>query len=147
MKTMIQLFRETWEKKKLRGWEYVYILVDLHGVIIPPGCHNHDNLQFVSAYAEESLQYLSNQKDVKLILWTSSFKDEVDKVLQWLEKRNIYFDFVNENPMEKNNEYADFSKKFYTNIILDDKSGFETDDWFVIWHWIHYTHQNNSESV
>lgn len=136
MKPIFQLFEDIWVKKEEKNWDYVYIMVDLHGVILKPNYHSETNFEFVSEYAEQCLSYLSNQEDVKLILWTSSFESEIKNVLVWLKKYGISFAFVNENPLEKNTEYADFSKKLYFSIGLDDKFGFEPNDWREINRWI-----------
>ena len=45
----------------------------------------------------------------------------------------IKFDYINENPLEVNSELSDFSKKFYFNILLDDKAGFyPKEDWQIV---------------
>lgn len=136
MKTVGDLFTDVWRKKDERGWDCVYIMVDLHNVILPSNYHKGNDLQFISPFAEKCLQYLSKKDDVRLILWTSSYPDEVDNVLEWLEKADINFSYVNINPLEKSTEYADFSEKPYFNILLDDKAGFEGNDWKEIWQWI-----------
>lgn len=139
MKTIHQLFKDTWEKKALRGWDYVYVMVDLHGVIVPSNFHRTDSFEFVSNHAKLGLQTLSKRSDVKLILWSSSHEVEINAIRKWLFDNNIHFDYINENPNEANTEYADFSKKPYFSILLDDKAGFEAIDWetvvtFFKWH-------------
>ena len=136
MKTITDLFDEAWKKKEQRGWELVYIMVDLHGVVLPPNYHKHNDLQFISPHAEECLRYLTEQEDVCLILWSSSHVEEILNVRQWLAHRRVFFSFVNENPLEKNTEYADFTKKPYFSIVLDDKAGFEPDDWEDVEVWM-----------
>lgn len=136
MKTVFDLFTDTWRKKEERGWDYVYIMIDLHGVILPSNYHSVNDLQFIHPYTKKDLEYLSDQEDIKLILWTSSYVKEVAAVTSWLANQKIYFDYVNENPDEKNNGYADFSKKPYFSILLDDKSGFTENDWDDINVWI-----------
>lgn len=40
---------------------------------------------------------------------------------------------VNSNPDEKDTKTGDFSKKFYFNILLDDRAGFQPEtDWLEI---------------
>lgn len=136
MKTISKLFREAWEKKESRKWQYVYIMVDLHGVILPSNYHSSNDLRFIDSYAKECLQYLSQQDDIILILWSSSYEFEITNVRRWLAKEGILFDFVNENPLELNTDYADFSKKPYFSIVLDDKGGFEPSDWYYLSQWI-----------
>jgi hypothetical protein len=79
------------------------------------------------------LQNWSKRKDISLIMWTSSHVIPTSKVLDGLEKNGIHFAYVNENPECPNTELCDFRKKFYFNIGIDDKFGFEGDkDWFLI---------------
>lgn len=130
MKTISQLFDEAWKKKEERGWQHVYIMVDLHGVVLKPNYHASNDLKFAHADAASVLSYLSKQKDVILILWTSSHESEIQNVLKWLRLWGIHFKFVNENPLERDTEYASFAKKPYFSIVLDDKAGFDSDhDW------------------
>ena len=137
MKTITQLFNDAWEKKEKRKWEYVYIMVDLHGVVLPSNYHSYNDLQFTNPHAEEVLRYLSNQDDIILIMWTSSHESEISVVRLWLMRKDIGFSYVNQNPLEKNTEYADFSQKPYFSIVLDDKAGFDPDvDWQELSTWI-----------
>ncbi len=137
MKTITQLFNEAWKKKEKRGWQYVYIMVDLHGVVLPSNYHSSNDLRFINSYAEKCLRYLSDADDVILILWSSSHETEIEAVRLWLLQKDIGFNYVNENPLEKNTNYADFSKKPYFSIVLDDKAGFDPDvDWQELATWI-----------
>jgi hypothetical protein len=136
MKTISKLFTEAWEKKERKMWQYVYIMVDLHGVVLPSNYHSTNDLMFIDPYVKECLQYLSQQEDVILILWSSSHEEEIFKVKGWLATHKIAFKFVNENPIEDDTDYADFSEKFYFSIGLDDKFGFEPSDWKELSRWI-----------
>lgn len=136
MKSISKLFDEAWEKKIQRKWDYVYIMVDLHGVILPSNYHSSNDLRFIDPHVEECLTYLSKQLDVVLIIWSSSHLKEVGHVLKWLEDCGIHFCYVNENPLEADTKYADFSKKPYFSILLDDKAGFEPSDWEELSGWI-----------
>ncbi len=136
MKSAYNLFKDAWRKKTLRGWKYVYIMVDLHGVVLESTYNKKNDLEFISPFVKECLQYLSLQEDVKLILWTSSHQSEIENVRKWLDECGIIFDYVNENPDEKNTEYADFSAKPYFSIVLDDKAGWEASDWECVHNWI-----------
>jgi 2-methylcitrate dehydratase PrpD len=93
-------------------------------------------LKFTDLSTPTVLSYLSAQDDVILILWSSSHETEIAKVREWLETFKINIQFINENPLEDNTEYADFSKKFYFNVILDDKAGFDPSvDWLELENW------------
>lgn len=144
MKSIGQLFEEAWDKKNQRGWEFVYIMVDLHGVVLPSNYHKETDLQFISPYAQMCLKWLSNQKDVILILWSSSHETEILRVRQLLQKNGVWMSYVNENPIEHNTDYADFSKKPYFSVVLDDKAGFEPSDWRKLADWIAIKEQRES---
>jgi hypothetical protein len=50
-----------------------------------------------------------------------------------MDKHDLQFHYVNHNPECPSDELCDFSKKFYMNILLDDKAGFDaTTDWLEI---------------
>ena len=115
--------------KVARGWHTLYVMVDAHGTIVKP---YHDKLEFYAG-SLEVLKWFSDRSDFKLILWTSSHEKEIGELVAVLKDNGITVDFVNENPLEKNSKLACFDRKFYFNIILDDKAGFEPEiDWSLI---------------
>lgn len=119
--------------KKRRNWEKLFVCVDVHDVILE-GKYNLMNEG--ASYMPNSLKVLwnwSQRSDISLILWSSSHITPTAKVLDDLAKHGVYFDYVNSNPECQNTTLCDFSKKFYFNILLDDKAGFEgATDWFLI---------------
>ena len=121
--------------KKERGWDTLYVSVDLHGTIIPSGKTLNDiedNTQFYP-HAQEVLQKLSERKDIVLILWSSIPRERVVKVLAWLKENGVNFKYFNENPEAKSTSRSCFESKFYFNILLDDRAGFEPEtDWLAI---------------
>ena len=119
----------TFQLKKERGWDTLYVAVDLHGTLVKP---YHDKIEFYD-YAPDVISWFNNRPDFKVILWTSSHPKEIAEFLKLAEEFCLRFDFVNENPLEKNRGFACFDQKFYFNILLDDKAGFvgET-DWPLI---------------
>lgn len=125
--------KKTFEQKTTRNWDTLYVLLDVHGTIIPNSWHFKNDFRFISPDCQEVLQWFSNRKDFRLILWTSSHTDEIAKIIEWLEEQGIIIDFVNANPECENTDYADFRKKPYFNILIDDKSGFSPEtDWAEI---------------
>jgi hypothetical protein len=119
--------------KKRRNWEKLFVLVDVHDVILE-GKYNLMNEG--ASYMPNALNVLRNwskREDMVLILWTSSHVAPTAKVLDGLTKEGVHIDYVNENPECPNTELCDFRKKMYFNILLDDKAGFfgET-DWILI---------------
>jgi hypothetical protein len=109
-----------------RKWDTIYVVVDAHGTMIRP---YHETIEFYTD-AIEVLRWMTRRKDIKLIMWTSSHIEDIVKIFEAAEKLGIYFDLVNGNNFEKDSKQACFSKKFYFNILLDDKAGFEPEtDW------------------
>jgi len=120
--------------KKERGWDTIFIAIDVHGVIIE-GKYNLMNEG--ASYMPNCLNVLrnwSNRKDVTLILWTCSKADPTDQLLLDLENTGIHFKYMNENPECPNTDLCDFDRKFYFNILLEDKAGFDGlgGDWFLV---------------
>jgi hypothetical protein len=131
LKRSIQI---AYENKLARGWDRTYWAIDLHGTICPGGYYLND-LENQSFYpmAEEALKTLTADPELILILWTCSHEPYIEGYLKWFKKHGIKFDFINSNLECLPNEFQDFSKKFYCNVILDDKAGFNPlSDWQTV---------------
>ena len=125
--------KRTFAQKTARNWDTLYVLIDVHGVIIPGSWHKTNEFRFISEDCIEVLQWFSKRSDFRIILWTSSYLAEVNKIGEWLLNQGIEVDYINCNPECKNTEYADFTYKPYFNILIDDKSGMEPEiDWLLI---------------
>lgn len=133
MKSIDTIIDEVYRKKIERKWDTIYWLVDLHDTIIK-STYVKDALNSIAYnWSLAALSMISKREDSKLILWTSSYEDYIIELVYYLKKRDITFTYINENPECKNTQSGDFSKKFYFNIILDDKAGFEPEkDWEII---------------
>jgi hypothetical protein len=119
---------KTFELKAKNNWDTLYVLLDLHGPVILS--HSHDTFQFITEDCIEVLRWFSKRKDFRIILWTSSYVSEIEDIIKWLSIYEIDVDYVNCNPECKNTKKADFHKKPYFNICIDDKAGFEPlTDW------------------
>ncbi len=120
-------------EKVKRNWDEIYVCIDVHDVILE-GKYNLMNEG--AAYFPNALRVLknwTNRKDIFLILWSSSHIAPTVKVMEDLAKEGVKFDFVNENPRCPSTALCNFGKKFYFNILLDDKAGFEgATDWLLI---------------
>lgn len=158
--------RKTFAMQKAKGWPEVYFCIDLHGTIIPSGVSLDDteDKQKFYPYSKEVLQWLCNRRDIITILWSSTPPERLPKVKEWFQENGIVFSYINENPHAKNTIRSDFSKKFYMNVILDDRAGFEPEtDWKRImdelidigeWHrtdkavtWWYYAKVRNSSGL
>lgn len=121
--------------KKERKWNRLYWCVDLHDTVFKGSYARNQKVDFYYPNAMEVLHYLSmHSNENVLIAYTSSYDDVIDNLLEELyEDYGVTFKYVNENPEYNSTDYADFSKKFYFNILLDDKAGFEGEkDWSLV---------------
>jgi hypothetical protein len=127
-----KMFENSFKKE----WYETYWAIDLHGTIIKPTYKDPSWPAEYYPYAKLAMQLLSKRPDIKLILWTSSFPSEIEEYLKLLEKDEIHFDAVNENPgiSSNNGNFGYYEKKFYFNILLDDKAGFNPEkEWKEIY--------------
>ena len=131
MKTWKHIIESTLNQKSVRGWDKLYWSIDLHDTVIT-GKYNKFNLGAeLYPYAKETLEFLYKSETHRTILWTSSYNDAI---LDLCKRFGLNFHYFNENPECPNGELCDFSKKFYFNFLIDDKSGFDGNvDWEEIY--------------
>ena len=125
-------FQKKADRNTGNEWEYpMYWAIDLHDVIIPGTYTRNNDDREISATAIEVLRYLTNKDNMCLILFTSSYEDSVQDILDWLRKEyKIKFNYVNENPEVVSNGLLNVEQKMYFDILLEDKAGFEINtDW------------------
>jgi len=116
-----------------RGWDTIYICIDVHDVILEGKYNRHNVGAQYMPNALEVLRQWTKRPEVRLILWSCSYDDATKDVLAGLADQGVKFDYINENPECPDTEMCNFSKKFYFNVLLDDKAGFEgATDWHLI---------------
>ena len=118
--------------KKKRGWEKIYIAVDLHDTITWSTYKRKEGASKKVFFpdAVEALRYFSSFDSITLILYTSSFADYLSDYYEQMAEKGVHFEYLNENPECPSTDTGDFSLKFYFNVLLDDKAGFNPmSDW------------------
>lgn len=117
------------QSARKKNWDTIYIAVDIHDTIVK-GNYNTDELptEWLSD-AKEALQYLSQRKDIVLLLYTCSHPAEIEKYFKFFESNGITFKYANENPDVPNNALGCYTNKMYFNILLEDKAGFDPAEW------------------
>jgi hypothetical protein len=130
--TLIEHIKDRREKQLSGKWTNLYWCIDLHGVILPI---NREHKDIMEPYAKsiETLHHLSSLDNQKLILWTSTSNERIESVIKWFLNNDVQFDYFNKNEDCVSKEYADFSGKFYFDILLDDKAGFDPETWHDIY--------------
>jgi hypothetical protein len=115
---------------KRKGWEKTYWAFDIHGTMLLPTFQSGVlSIEFYP-YVKEVLQILTRQKDIIRILYTCSYPDEIAQYLAYFKQYDIQFDYVNENPEVCAGAYGHYERKFYFNVLFEDKAGFDPlTDW------------------
>lgn len=112
------------EYKAKRNWDKTYWFFDIHGTILKPN-YSYGNIptEFYP-YAKETLQLLSTNPEIEMILYTCSHPHEINEYVELFKKSGIKFTFINENPEVKTQPdgYGCYDKKPYMNVLFEDKS-------------------------
>jgi hypothetical protein len=121
-------------KKQDRGWGQwprMYWAIDLHDVIIPGTYTKNNEDRKLYPDAKEVLQWLSKRVDMCMILWTASHPEPTNDIVNWLrDEHGVAIDHIGKNPECPSNALCDFTNKFYFDILLEDKAGFDgMNDW------------------
>lgn len=115
---------------RLKGWNKTYWAFDIHGTILKPTFKAGVLSTEFYPYAKEALQLISRQSNIVRILYTCSYPHEVADYLKYFEGQGIHFDLVNENPDICAGAYGHYDRKFYFNVLFEDKAGFDPlTDW------------------
>jgi hypothetical protein len=113
-----------------KNWDKVYWAIDIHGTILKPNYKRNDISTEFYPFAIETLQLISKRTDIALILYTCSYPHEIEQYLALFADHSIQFDYVNQNPEIANGGYGYYQDKFYFNVLMDDKAGFDGEhDW------------------
>lgn len=121
-------FENAFERMREQRWEYIYVLIDIHGTIFESDYSSDCNYNWLGN-AKEALQMMSDRNDICLILWSGTHSDKLTKYWAYMVKNGIVFDYMNSNPEVGDTDI--YSKeKIYFNVGIDDKFGFEPEtDW------------------
>jgi len=140
----INAFKNANKRKHDRGWDTLYILLDIHGTVMK---NNWDGIAHeFYPLAIETLQEISKDPTYKIIMWTCSKEEDRKVYKKLLEDRGINIYAVNENPdTEGTLDWGDYSQKLYCNVLLDDKAGFDPDkEWQEILDYLTYEERNKN---
>lgn len=134
--SIAKAFRTANAKKEDRGWDKIYVAVDWHDTICESTYTDGVAYGFYPK-AIECLRMMSGNPQISLILYTSSYISVSEDFMRFCRHEyDINFEFFNCNHDVANTSYGDFGKKFYYDILVDDKAGFDPDeDWDILaWH-------------
>lgn len=122
------------ENAKAKGWDKTYWAFDIHGTMLKPTFKTGVVSTEFYPYAKEVMQMLTQRNDIVRILYTCSYPQEIVEYLEYFETFNIRFDYVNENPDVCAGAYGHYDRKFYFNVLFEDKAGFDPlTDWKLVY--------------
>lgn len=132
---IIKVFEAAFYRAKENNWDYIVVLVDIHDTIFKATYSKEENYEYIGK-AKDALQVMSARKDIKIILWSSTFS-KIQYILQ-LDKDNIIVDAFNRNiDGIENTEIACFDEKPYFNVGIDNAFGFDPErDWDDIYNYL-----------
>lgn len=143
---MRRLVTSTYQKMNERGWDTIYWAIDVHGTCIKP---NYSTAEIPTEFypiANRVLEQISNRPDSVIILYTCSHPHEIEQYVALFAQNNIRVKYVNENPEVPDTALGSFSQKFYFNILLEDKAGFNPyTDWIEIYYALRELDENTKE--
>lgn len=129
MHYLVKYLEKLYKLKEERGFKTLYFMIDIHNTVLVPS-YSKEEKYIYFPYAKEVLQLLSKQDDIRLIMWTSSHPDMVEKYLEHFRSEGVSFDYVNCNPEIFNDNLRCLDIKFYYDLGIDDKFGFDAiEDW------------------
>ncbi len=127
---MKKLIYKTYNIAHKRKWNKVTWAIDIHDVILGANYKAGDIPKNFLGDSKKVLQRLSKRADTTLVLFTCSHPHEIVEYLQFFKENDINFKYTNENLDCPNTAFGCFEKKFYFNILLEDKAGFDAEtDW------------------
>ncbi|MFM9837364.1 MAG: hypothetical protein ACKVOQ_03805 [Cyclobacteriaceae bacterium] len=115
---------------KEKRWEKTYWAFDIHGTLLKPNYKRDEISREFYPHAIEVMQLLTKRKDIVKILYTCSYPHEIEQYIEYFAKHGIHFDHINKNPEVADGGYGYYNDKFYFNVLMDDKAGFDGEtDW------------------
>lgn len=120
-----------------RKWDTLYWCVDVHGTVVVPNWVKDSIPLDCYPLALAALKKMKNFNKFRnvLILSTSSHPKEIGQYMEFFLEHGVEFDYVNCNPevATDKGDFGYYEDKYYFNIMLEDKAGFDPyNDWQAI---------------
>jgi len=138
---ILKWIKTMFEHAEKKQWFETYFAIDLHGTVIESDYRRNTKELIFFPYAKETLQLLTKREDIILIMYTSSYPHEIEYYKKELEKNDIIFNYINENPevSTAKGSFGYYDNKFYFNALFDDKSSFSGKDWKFLYEYFSTT--------
>lgn len=125
-----------------RNWDTIYVSLDLHGTVMESNYTDSHGKLLESAI--EPLRIISNLPEICIILYSCCYEEDYAEYMKLFMKHGIKVEYFNENPRIKNTKTGCFDKKFYYSVLIDDKAGFDPEDWRLVKDWFLFSRSFSS---
>ena len=119
--------RKAYEQLELRNWDKIYIALDIHGTVADSDYHSVSTELYRTAI--QPLREISRLPEVSIILFSCCYEENYEHYVKLLAENGIKIDGFNKNAAVQNTKTGCFDSKFYFNILIDDKAGFDPWMW------------------
>lgn len=113
-----------------RKWDKIYIALDIHGTVADSDYKKPSSRLYDIAI--EPLQIISNLPEVCIILFSCCHPEHYRSYFDLFKIYDINVKYFNCNPEVANTETGCFDRKFYYNLIFEDKGGFSPNEWPLV---------------
>jgi hypothetical protein len=119
--------KKAYEQFESRSWDKIYIALDIHGTVADADYTNNSECLYESCI--QPLQAISKLPEVCVILFSCCHPESYESYFELFNHHGIDVRYFNDNPEVENTKTGCFDRKFYYNIIFEDKAGFEPWMW------------------
>lgn len=124
--------RRAYETARSRNWDKIYWAIDLHETCIRSE-YGQGSYKWLHDGVIHALRKIASRPETIIILWSSVHAEEEQAIINFFAQEGIRVSYFNHNPEVRNTAYGNFETKFYFNVLLDDKAGFDYNtDWYAI---------------
>lgn len=132
------LFERAFALMERRDWDKITVAVDLHDTVFLPTYSTEMATEFYDL-AWDTLRLMTDREDIVMFRYSCITSQAHGFYNNFFKEKGIAL-YSPEYAMDlagvKSNEYQDFSRKPYFNVLLDDKAGFDPNrDWVHLYHY------------
>jgi len=133
---IIKAIERAYKRANEKEWDKIYWAIDLHDTCFESN-YMSGKYKLINDDVIKTLKLIQSCQESILIMWTSAHHEEWPSLWNFFNSNGIQFNYFNFNPEIGNTETGCFEEKFYFNILLDDKAGFDPEiDWKLIKNWL-----------
>jgi len=129
---IINAIEKAYNTARKKNWDRIYWAIDLHDTCLR-STYGKGNYAWLGQHVINALREIAARPETVIILWSSVHADEEQDIVDFFAKEGIKVSYFNHNPEVANTASGNFDTKFYFNILVDDKAGFDyIEDWRII---------------